>query len=87
MAECCGFSGTFSVENAETFAATIADKTANIRATEAGFVTTGGASCLLNTSGALRRRDSDVHAIHMAEALASTKRTPLDVRNRQKASL
>lgn len=86
-AECCGFGGTFSVKNAETSAAMVADKTANIRATEAEFVTAGDASCLLNIGGALRRQDSGVHAIHMAEILASTKETPFDVDNRQEASL
>ncbi|MDU4704683.1 MAG: (Fe-S)-binding protein, partial [Corynebacterium sp.] len=73
--------------NAETSAAMVADKTANIRATEAEFVTAGDASCLLNIGGALRRQDSGVHAIHMAEILASTKETPFDVHNRQEASL
>ncbi|MEM0676378.1 (Fe-S)-binding protein [Corynebacterium amycolatum] len=86
-AECCGFGGTFAVKNAETSAAMVADKTANIRTTEAEFVTAGDASCLLNIGGALRRQDSGVHAIHMAEILASTKETPFDVHNRQEASL
>lgn len=86
-AECCGFGGTFSVKNAETSAAMVADKTANIRATNAEFVTAGDASCLLNIGGALRRQNAGVHAVHLAEILASTKENPFDLHKRQEVLL
>lgn len=77
-AECCGFGGTFSVKNAETSAAMVADKAASIESTGAEFVTAGDASCLLNIGGALRRRGTGVHALHIADILASTRRRPFD---------
>ena len=86
-AECCGFGGTFSVKNAETSAAMVSDKTANIRATEAEFITAGDASCLMNIGGALRRQDAGVHALHYAEILASTKNDPFDLHKRREVLL
>lgn len=76
--ECCGFGGTFSVKNAETSAAMVADKVAHIESTGAEFVTAGDASCLLNIGGSLRKRDSGAKALHIAEILASTKRRPYE---------
>lgn len=79
-AECCGFGGTFSVKNAATSQAMVADKTAAIRSTGAEFVTAGDASCLMNIGGALDRQTREgaapVRAIHYAEILASTRRRP-----------
>ncbi|MDK8768825.1 (Fe-S)-binding protein [Corynebacterium freneyi] len=76
--ECCGFGGTFSVKNAETSAAMVADKVDHIESTGAEFVTAGDASCLLNIGGSLRKRDSGAKALHIAEILASTKRRPYE---------
>lgn len=76
--ECCGFGGTFSVKNAETSAAMVADKVDHIESTGAEFVTAGDASCLLNIGGSLRKRDSGTKALHIAEILASTKRRPYE---------
>lgn len=86
-AECCGFGGTFSVKNAETSASMVADKTAHIKETGAEFVTAGDASCLLNIGSALRRQNAGIHAIHLAEILASTKDNPFDVHKRQEVLL
>ncbi|MCL0120952.1 (Fe-S)-binding protein [Corynebacterium pygosceleis] len=74
--ECCGFGGTFSVKNAHTSAAMVADKVRNIRDTGAEYVTAGDASCLMNIGGSLSRQQSGVRALHMAEILASTKQHP-----------
>ncbi|MCK7642979.1 (Fe-S)-binding protein [Corynebacterium sp. CCM 8835] len=74
--ECCGFGGTFSVKNAHTSAAMVADKVRNIRDTRAEYVTAGDASCLMNIGGSLSRQQSGVRALHMAEILASTKQHP-----------
>lgn len=76
--ECCGFGGTFSVKNAETSAAMVADKSAAIESTGAEFVTAGDASCLLNIGGSLRRRGTGVRALHIADILAATERRPFD---------
>ncbi|MFC3848613.1 (Fe-S)-binding protein [Corynebacterium hansenii] len=74
--ECCGFGGTFSVKNAETSAAMVADKVGHIESTGAEFVTAGDASCLLNIGGSLRKRGGRARALHIAEILASTHRRP-----------
>lgn len=74
--ECCGFGGTFSLKNAGTSAAMVSDKCRNIETTGAEFVTGGDSSCLMNIAGALSRQHAGVHAIHIAEILASTKEHP-----------
>jgi L-lactate dehydrogenase complex protein LldE len=70
--ECCGFGGTFSIKNADTSSAIVADKCDAIESTGAGFCAAVDGSCLLNIGGTLSRRGSRVRAIHLAEILAST---------------
>ncbi|MCF4006932.1 (Fe-S)-binding protein [Corynebacterium uropygiale] len=74
--ECCGFGGTFSVKNAETSAAMVADKVRHIKETGAEYVTAGDSSCLMNIGGAMSRQHNGIRAIHMAEILASTVQHP-----------
>jgi len=73
---CCGFGGTFALKNAETSSAMVADKASSIVATGAQVVTAGDWSCLMNISGALSRSGTGVHAVHLAEILASTREHP-----------
>ena len=70
--ECCGFGGTFSVKNADTSSAMLADKCDSIAGTRAGFCTALDGSCLLQIGGGLARRGGDTRPIHLAEILAST---------------
>ncbi|GAA2896253.1 glycolate oxidase [Actinoplanes cyaneus] len=70
--QCCGFGGTFSVKNAETSAAMLADKMTTIESTGASVCTAGDASCLMHIGGGLRRKDSGVKTVHLAEILAAT---------------
>jgi L-lactate dehydrogenase complex protein LldE len=70
--ECCGFGGTFSIKNAETSSAMLADKCEAIVATGADTCTAVDSSCLLQIGGGLSRRGADVRAVHLAEILAST---------------
>ena len=69
--ECCGFGGTFSIKNADTSSAMLADKRACIEATGAEFCTALDGSCLLQIGGGLSRAGSAVRPIHLAEILAS----------------
>jgi L-lactate dehydrogenase complex protein LldE len=69
---CCGFGGTFSVKNADTSTAMLADKMANVLATHAEVVTAGDASCLMHIGGGLSRLRTGVRPVHLAEILAST---------------
>jgi len=73
---CCGFGGTFALKNADTSAAMLADKTANIRSTDAVVVTAGDYSCLMHIGGGLSRQRAGVGTLHLAEILASTREDP-----------
>jgi L-lactate dehydrogenase complex protein LldE len=70
--ECCGFGGTFSVKNAETSSAMVADKCRCVVSTGATVCTAVDGSCLMQIGGALARGDSGVRTMHLAEILAST---------------
>jgi L-lactate dehydrogenase complex protein LldE len=70
--ECCGFGGTFSVKNADTSSAMLADKCAALESTGADVCTAVDGSCLLQIGGGLSRRRSAVRAMHLAEILAAT---------------
>jgi len=69
--ECCGFGGTFSIKNADTSAAMLADKCEGVEATAAEFCTALDGSCLLQIGGGLSRRGSGARPIHLAEILSS----------------
>jgi L-lactate dehydrogenase complex protein LldE len=71
--QCCGFGGTFAVKNAAVSAAMLADKTAAVQATGAGFCAASDASCLLHIGGGLSRLQTGVQTRHIAEILASTR--------------
>jgi L-lactate dehydrogenase complex protein LldE len=67
---CCGFGGTFSVKNADTSTAMLADKMSAVLATRAEVVTAGDASCLMHIGGGLSRLRTGVRTVHLAEILA-----------------
>ena len=71
-AECCGFGGTFSLKNADTSSAMLADKCDSIEETGASFCAALDSSCLLQIGGGLSRRGSSARPVHLAEILAST---------------
>jgi L-lactate dehydrogenase complex protein LldE len=70
--ECCGFGGTFSIKNADTSSAMLADKCASVVETAAEYCTALDASCLLQIGGGLSRSGSAARVIHLAEILAAT---------------
>jgi L-lactate dehydrogenase complex protein LldE len=69
--ECCGFGGTFSIKNADTSSAMLADKCDAVESTGAGVCTALDGSCLLQIGGGLSRRGAGVRTLHLAEILAS----------------
>lgn len=69
---CCGFGGTFSLKNADTSAAMLADKVDAVRGTGADVVSAGDASCLMHIGGGLSRLKVGTRAVHLAEILASS---------------
>ena len=74
--QCCGFGGTFSVKNADTSTAMLADKMRHVLGTGAEVVTAGDSSCLMHIGGGLSRLRSGTRTVHLAEILASTEDEP-----------
>jgi L-lactate dehydrogenase complex protein LldE len=70
--ECCGFGGTFSIKNADTPSAMLADKCESIVESGAEVCTALDSSCLLQIGGGLQRRRAGVRVMHLAEILAAT---------------
>lgn len=70
--ECCGFGGSFSVRYPNISGAMVNDKAAFIEKTAVDCVIATDAGCLMNIGGCLRRRESKVRTVHLAEVLAST---------------
>jgi L-lactate dehydrogenase complex protein LldE len=67
--ECCGFGGSFAVRLPEVSSAILARKLAHVEATGVRYVVTCDPGCLLQMAGGLRRRNSAVRALHLAEVL------------------
>jgi L-lactate dehydrogenase complex protein LldE len=69
--ECCGFGGSFSVRYPNISGAMVNDKAAFIEKTAVDCVIATDAGCLMNIGGCLRRRESRIRTVHLAEVLAS----------------
>ncbi|MFI6938551.1 (Fe-S)-binding protein [Streptomyces sp. NPDC050418] len=74
--ECCGFGGTFAVKNPDVSTAMGSDKIRNAASTGADVLCGADNSCLMHLGGMLRRQDSSLRALHIAEILASTEEEP-----------
>ncbi|MBI2973742.1 MAG: (Fe-S)-binding protein [Armatimonadetes bacterium] len=71
LEECCGFGGMFAVKFAALSGAMLDAKIKAIEASGAEFVTATDASCLMHIDGGLRRKESSIRTLHLAEILAS----------------
>ena len=74
--QCCGFGGTFSLKNPDVSIAMATDKAGHAESTGAEYLVAGDNACLLNIGGVLRRSNSPVKTIHLAQILASTEPLP-----------
>ncbi|HET9169208.1 MAG TPA: (Fe-S)-binding protein [Actinospica sp.] len=70
--ECCGFGGTFAVKNPDVSAAMGQDKITHAAETGAEVLCGADNSCLMHLGGMLRRADSPLRPVHLAEILAAT---------------
>lgn len=70
--QCCGFGGTFAVKNSDTSTAMLADKMANVLASDAEVLVASDSSCLMHIGGGLSRLRTGVRTLHLAEVLACT---------------
>jgi L-lactate dehydrogenase complex protein LldE len=72
--ECCGFGGTFCVAEEAVSAKMGKDRVADHLDHGAEFITAADMSCLMHMEGILRRKNSPVKVMHIAEILnASSK--------------
>ena len=74
--ECCGFGGTFAVKNPDVSTAMGEDKIEHAASTGAQVLCGADNSCLMHLNGMLRRTDSPLRTVHIAEILASTEQEP-----------
>ena len=67
--ECCGFGGSFAVRLPEVSSSIVDRKLANVEASGAQCLVACDAGCLMQMGGRLRRRNSPIRAVHLAEIL------------------
>jgi L-lactate dehydrogenase complex protein LldE len=67
--ECCGFGGTFSIDEADVSCAMGRDRLADHHRGGAEVLTSNDASCLLHLEGLARRDGSSLRVLHIAELL------------------
>jgi L-lactate dehydrogenase complex protein LldE len=68
--ECCGFGGTFAVDEPEVSCRMGRDRIADHERAGAEFVTATDVSCLMHLEGLLRRDHKPMGVLHVAEILA-----------------
>jgi L-lactate dehydrogenase complex protein LldE len=68
--ECCGFGGTFAVDEAEVSCRMGRDRIADHERAGAEFVTATDVSCLMHLEGIARRDRKPIRMLHVAEILA-----------------
>lgn len=67
--ECCGFGGTFAVNEAAISAKMGKDRIADHLANEAEYITSGDMSCLMHMEGLMNRNQQAIGVKHLAEIL------------------
>lgn len=68
--ECCGFGGTFAVNEAQVSAAMGRDRIADHQAVDSEVIIAGDMSCLMHLQGLLRRSANPLQVMHVAQVLA-----------------
>lgn len=68
--ECCGFGGTFAVNEAEVSAAMGRDRIADHATAGAEVIVAGDMSCLMHLEGLLRRDKQPMQVMHVAQVFA-----------------
>ncbi|WP_024303896.1 (Fe-S)-binding protein [Pseudogulbenkiania sp. MAI-1] len=67
--ECCGFGGTFSVDEAEVSVAMGRDRVAQHEATGAEYIVGADPSCLMHMGGIIRHNGRPIRPLHVVEIL------------------
>lgn len=74
--ECCGFGGSFSVDEEAVSAMMGRDRVRDHEAAGAEVITSVDMSCLMHLDGVIRRRGVGPRVMHIAELLAAARRNP-----------
>jgi L-lactate dehydrogenase complex protein LldE len=75
--ECCGFGGTFAVQEEAVSCMMGQDRIADHERGGAEVITAGDMSCLMHLDGLLRRQKSSLRVLHVAELLAEATSLPM----------
>jgi L-lactate dehydrogenase complex protein LldE len=75
--ECCGFGGTFAVQEEAVSCMMGQDRIADHERGGAEVITAGDMSCLMHLDGLMRRQHSSLRVLHVAELLAEAMSLPL----------
>lgn len=67
---CCGFGGTFAVKHSAISQAMTEQKVINAIKTDAEYIVTTESSCLMNIEGYIKKQNSSIKIIHIADILA-----------------
>lgn len=67
--ECCGFGGTFCVSEEAVSAAMGKDRVTEHEVNNVEYITSSDISCLMHLEGILKRKNSHIKVIHIAEIL------------------
>ncbi len=70
--ECCGFGGTFAVQEAAVSGKMGKDKVSDHLQNGVEYITSGDMSCLMHLEGIIRRNHLSIKVIHIAEILNSS---------------
>jgi L-lactate dehydrogenase complex protein LldE len=68
--ECCGFGGSFAVDEESVSCMMGLDRIADHRQSGTEVLTAADMSCLMHINGLLRRRKQSMRVLHVAELLA-----------------
>lgn len=67
---CCGFGGLFAVKMSEISGQMLNRKLDNVEMTRCDVLVGGDVSCLMHMAGGLKKRESEMQVMHIAEVLA-----------------
>ena len=67
--DCCGFGGTFAINNSVISGQMVQEKADHVVETEAEYLVGGDMACLMNIGGRLSREGRNVKVVHLSEIL------------------
>jgi L-lactate dehydrogenase complex protein LldE len=71
--ECCGFGGTFAVNQEAVSCMMGLDRVADHEQAGTQVLTAADMSCLMHMSGLIRRQQKPIHVMHISQILAGRK--------------